>query len=88
MLILSLSVVKASAAYPERTPIGWDAFENAAKEVSPLPVYAVGGLNLSDKSEALRRGACGIMVVRYLYPDDWLKPIWKNGKGIARKNVC
>ena len=68
----SLSMIKPSASYPDRTPIGWDTFESAVKEVYPFPVYAVGGLNLSDKSEALKRGACGIMGIRYLYPDPWL----------------
>ena len=62
----SLSIIKHSRSYPERNPIGWNTFEEFVAQVS-LPVYAVGGLNLSDKEEALKRGAKGIMGIRYDY---------------------
>lgn len=64
----SLSIIKPSHSYPEREPIGWDHFEKQIAQVA-IPVYAVGGLNLSDKAEALKRGAQGIMGIRYDYPN-------------------
>ncbi len=62
----SLSLIKKSKSYPDRIPIGWEQFEEIIKKVS-LPVYAVGGLNLTDKDEAIKRGAQGIMGIRYDY---------------------
>ena len=63
---VSLSPVKRTKCHPAGNPIGWDAFEKLAAQVS-LPVYALGGLNLSDKDEALKRGGQGIMGIRYNY---------------------
>jgi len=50
-----LGPVQATASHPGQVPLGWDAFERIAV-VTPVPVYAIGGLD----GEALRQAtACG-----------------------------
>ncbi|MFA6036778.1 MAG: thiamine phosphate synthase [Legionellales bacterium] len=62
---VSISPVKKTLSHPEKTPLGWDAFQTLAAQTS-LPVYALGGLSLSDKPEALARGGQGIMGIRFI----------------------
>ncbi|HEV2320923.1 MAG TPA: Nudix family hydrolase [Gammaproteobacteria bacterium] len=63
---LSLGTVQASASHPGASPLGWDAFQALAR-MSPVPVYAIGGLGYGELSEAQRRGAHGIAAIRHLW---------------------
>ncbi len=62
---VSLSPVKKTLTHPEQIPMGWDRFETLVSQTS-LPVYALGGLSLNDKQEAIARGGQGIMGIRFL----------------------
>ena len=58
-----LGAVKETLTHPGQTPIGWPRFGEIV-HATPLPVYALGGLMLSDMSVAIRRGAHGIATQR------------------------
>jgi 8-oxo-dGTP diphosphatase len=58
-----LGAVKQTASHPGATPLGWDRFEELARD-RPMPVYAIGGLTRSDLLEARRRGAHGVALMR------------------------
>ena len=58
-----LGPVMATASHPASAPIGWDAFEQAVA-VTPVPVYALGGLDRRDIAAATRHGAQGIAAQR------------------------
>jgi 8-oxo-dGTP diphosphatase len=45
--------------YPERRPLGWEGFARFTR-VTPVPVFAFGGLALADLDAARRQGAHGI----------------------------
>lgn len=54
--------VRATASHPGQAPVGWDGFE-ALLALTPMPVYAIGGLSSVDKPEAFAhyaQGVCGI----------------------------
>lgn len=61
---VSLSPVKKTLSHPEQTPMGWDKFQDLVSQTT-LPVYALGGLSLADKSPAMARGGQGIMGIRF-----------------------
>ncbi|THB75083.1 MAG: Nudix family hydrolase [Gammaproteobacteria bacterium] len=61
-----LSPVKHTKTHPDATPIGWQTFADAVKQVS-LPVYALGGLGLPDLNLAKQYGAQGIAAIRGLW---------------------
>lgn len=63
---LSLGTVQVSASHPGASPLGWDGFQ-ALTRLSPVPVYAIGGLGYGELSEAQRRGAHGIAAIRGLW---------------------
>ena len=50
-------------------PLGWDRFSGMARRVS-VPVYALGGMKLSDLDKARRHGAQGIALIS----DVWDRP--------------
>ena len=58
-----LGPVKATASHPGSAPLGWNAFEQAVA-ATPVPVYALGGLERRDLSTATRHGAHGIAAQR------------------------
>ena len=58
-----LSPVLPTATHPEATPLGWNAFEALVAQVN-IPVYALGGLALSDVRRAQEAGAQGIASIR------------------------
>ena len=58
-----LSPVMPTVTHPEATPLGWNAFEALVAQVN-LPVYALGGLALSDVRRAREAGAQGIAGIR------------------------
>lgn len=55
--------VLATASHPHATPLGWPDFERAIA-ATPIPVYALGGLDAADLDEAMRRGAHGVAMQR------------------------
>lgn len=58
-----LGPVKATASHPGGGPMGWDAFGQAIA-TTPVPVYALGGLDRRDVDAASRLGAHGIAAQR------------------------
>jgi 8-oxo-dGTP diphosphatase len=59
--ILLLSPVKATASHPELAGIGWEGFQQMIKPLK-CPVYALGGMKVTDREDALASGAQGIAV--------------------------
>lgn len=64
-----LSPVLATASHPTAPALGWEAFR-ALTEQSRIPVFALGGLELSDMAQARRCGAQGIAAIRGLWSSD------------------
>ena len=64
-----LGSVFESASHPGRPGIGWNGFARLREQVS-LPVYAIGGLGLQDRTAARRHGAQGIAAIRAFWPGD------------------
>jgi 8-oxo-dGTP diphosphatase len=58
-----LGPVERTASHPDGLPLGWPGFEQAIG-LTPVPVYALGGLTAGDVEEAMRRGAHGIAFQR------------------------
>jgi len=62
-----LGAVKPTPTHPGATPMGWEGFA-ALREETPLPIYAIGGLQVDDLAEARAHGAQGIAAIRGLWP--------------------
>jgi thiamine-phosphate pyrophosphorylase len=45
-------------------PVGLEALGNAARELKPFPVVALGGVSLGNAGEVLRAGAAGVAGIR------------------------
>ncbi len=58
-----LSPVKSTLSHPEAAPLGWQGFAQLTEHLT-LPVYALGGLALTDLPVALSYGARGVAVQR------------------------
>ena len=58
-----LSPVKSTQSHPEIDALGWKAFADMAQKTT-LPVYALGGMTLTDLPIALSYGARGIAYQR------------------------
>ena len=63
-----LSPVKETNSHPGVPGLGWGEFARLAQR-SPVPVYAMGGMNLSDLSEARLNGAQGIAATSSLWQE-------------------
>lgn len=63
---LCLGPVQASASHPGAEPLGWERYAELAA-LSPVPVYAIGGLKPGDLAEARLRGGHGIAAIRGLW---------------------
>jgi 8-oxo-dGTP diphosphatase len=61
-----LSPVAHTASHPEAEPLGWDRFR-LLSAAHALPVYALGGMRLSDLAPAHAAGAQGIALIRGLW---------------------
>jgi len=59
--------VRATPTHPDASPLGWDGFARTI-EGTRVPVYALGGLSLSDLGIALDHGAHGIAMRRAAWP--------------------
>jgi 8-oxo-dGTP diphosphatase len=58
-----LSPVAATPSHPHASPLGWGRFQQLVSEVS-FPVYALGGMQISDIPTARSFGAQGIALMR------------------------
>lgn len=63
---LILGPVLPTASHPASAPLGWSRF-NSLAALSPVPVYAIGGLGADDLRVAREWGAHGIAAVRSLW---------------------
>lgn len=61
-----LSPVQATKTHPDAEPLGWKKFAALVSTVN-VPVYALGGVNESDKEKAWLSGAQGIAAIRSLW---------------------
>ncbi len=64
--ILLLSPVKETSSHPGVPGIGWEKFSSLAQQVS-CPVYALGGMSVSDFNDAKQSGAQGIAAISSLW---------------------
>jgi 8-oxo-dGTP diphosphatase len=56
-----------TATHPGGDPLGWSGFAGLRENVS-LPMYAIGGLQPADITQARQHGAQGIAAIRGLWP--------------------
>jgi 8-oxo-dGTP diphosphatase len=68
---LTLGTVAQSASHPETQLLGWQRFA-ALAALSPVPVYAIGGMGPEDVERARRHGGHGIAAIRGLWDLDQL----------------
>ena len=61
-----VGAIQPTKTHPEATPLGWEGFASLREAVS-LPIYAIGGLGVSDIPEARRHGAQGSAAIRSLW---------------------
>jgi 8-oxo-dGTP diphosphatase len=61
-----LSPVMATRSHDDVMPLGWDAFTDLIKGYA-LPVYALGGMQVSDLHHARMHGAHGIAMQRSIW---------------------
>ena len=62
-----LGAVKSTPTHPGQPPLGWARFAEMVSN-SPLPVYALGGMRMSDLVNAQISGAHGIAMQRGIFP--------------------
>ena len=58
-----LGPVKPTPSHPDASPLGWARFADLVRG-TPMPVYALGGLDHSDLDVAVGHGAHGIALRR------------------------
>ncbi len=63
-----LSPVLPTLSHPGEPALGWQGFEEMARGCA-IPVYALGGLQLSDMETAWRHGAQGVALLRQAWPE-------------------
>lgn len=61
-----LSPVLATRSHPQARTLGWAGFAEAAA-MTPIPVYALGGLQSADAGKALDAGAHGVAMIAGLF---------------------
>lgn len=61
-----LGPVADTPTHPGATPLGWNGF-TALREETPLPIYAIGGMEPGDIAIARAHGAQGIAAIRGLW---------------------
>jgi 8-oxo-dGTP diphosphatase len=60
--IILLSPVKKTSSHPNLEAMGWDKFTEFVADI-PVPVYALGGMKMEDKTTAKQSGAQGIAAI-------------------------
>lgn len=66
-----LSQVLPTASHPDVPGMGWDRFE-ALTHQYPLPVYALGGMQIELLETAMRRGAHGVALLSGVWQESLL----------------
>lgn len=66
---LLVGPVQPTTTHPERPALGWNAFADLVAN-SPVPAYALGGLNLNDLGNAMCQGAHGIASLSGVWSED------------------
>jgi 8-oxo-dGTP diphosphatase len=64
-----LGSVQATASHPDRSPLGWTAFERIALR-TPIPLYAIGGLDTAQLPRARACGAHGVALLSAAWRTD------------------
>lgn len=64
-----LSPVLPTLSHPGEPTLGWEKFYRIAQGCT-IPVYALGGLSLSDMDLAWQRGAHGVALLRQAWPEE------------------
>ncbi|CAG0973814.1 8-oxo-dGTP diphosphatase [Methylophilaceae bacterium] len=63
---VTLSPVRPTLSHPGQPTLGWQRFAEMIVDY-PLPVYALGGMEMDDISEAWRHGAHGVAMQRKVW---------------------
>jgi 8-oxo-dGTP diphosphatase len=58
-----LGPVKPTPSHPDAKPLGWERFAELVR-ATPIPVYALGGLEYADLDVAIAQGAHGVALRR------------------------
>lgn len=64
---VALAPVNATSSHARAAALGWSRFTQLC-EKAPVPVYALGGLSMSDLSRAIAAGAQGIAGISAFWP--------------------
>lgn len=64
-----LAPVNRTPSHPGRKPIGWEQFRDLV-EMARMPVYALGGLRVSDMETAVSAGAQGVAMISEIWDAD------------------
>ena len=64
-----LGPVRATPSHPERAPLGWEGFLDAARGAA-MPVFTLGGITLADMETAWSCGAHGVAMMRGAWSED------------------
>lgn len=64
-----LSPVKQTGSHPERSPLGWEAFQALCANTG-IPVFALGGMTIDDMEIARTYGAQGLAMISGLWQSD------------------
>ena len=59
-------------------PLGLSSLAQVASELSPLPVLALGGLEMSKVADCIKAGAAGVAAIRMFSDPDRLSDVVKN----------
>ena len=70
--------VNMTATHPHQEPLGWNAFARMSA-ASGVPVYALGGMRVSDLSTALVHGAHGIASLSAVWSDSQCERLDSSG---------
>lgn len=65
--IILISPINLTSAHPDLSPLGWQGLKALVAGI-PVPVYALGGMQLSDVIEARNAGAHGVMLTKGIWP--------------------
>jgi 8-oxo-dGTP diphosphatase len=61
-----LSPVRPTRSHPDAEPLGWDRFAALVDQIA-IPVYALGGMDLSQRAIAWQHGGQGVAGIRGLW---------------------
>ncbi len=59
-----LGHIAPTRSHPDSPPLGWEAFAEIVKQGWPLPIYAIGGMQMQDIDRAQQYGGHGIAMLR------------------------